>query len=116
MLIQSVAVRRSPLGYWTHPNLPSLISDESWQDWLDLQRLELKRVVLADESEDHPAFVLYFAMQGRDISTWNPVPPVGHGWFLLAIRESPRGPQALFVRRPPRDMSMRLPGVTHGTD
>lgn len=107
-LIEAAPVHRDENGNWWHPGLPTFAgTDEStetspeWKDWLKEQGLIATRRDLEDEDESHPVYQSYFEAADPDgnFSAWEPTPPEGDGWFLLAIGDTEDGPQAWFVRR-----------------
>lgn len=49
-------------------------------------------------AEDHPAYHRYFDLGEPNCSDWEPEPPAGEGWRLVAIWDTEDGPQAMFVR------------------
>lgn len=81
-------IERDANGWWSHPSLP-LFSEGTTRErqdaWLKLQQLETQmdwgdRPRL-DELAD-PAF------EDGDISSFEPTPPDGDGWFLLTIEQN----------------------------
>jgi integrase/recombinase XerC len=107
-LIQPAVVQRDGHGNWHHPDLPTFHgTDEApegaptWKEWLEGQRLEQSISRLEDEEDTHPVYISYFEQDDTDpnFSAWEPAPPDGEGWFLLAISDTEEGPYAWFVRR-----------------
>lgn len=99
-LIQPTEPKRDACGHWTHPDVPDFDEDAgAYATWLKEQQLTTSTVWLESEAADHPAYVSYFDNENGDISAWQPTPPTGDGWFLLAIFETEDGPVATFARR-----------------
>lgn len=101
--IQAAPVLRDEGGNWWHPDMPAF--DEGDGDkftaWLTAQGLELSRAELGDEPEEHPAYKAIFEEASCDFSAWEPEPPAGAGWFMLAISDTEDGPACCWVRRAP---------------
>lgn len=108
--ITAVEVVRDSDGYWIHPDLPDFDEDAgAYNEWLKVQSLETSFVWLESERDDHPAFISYFENADLNISTWEPTPPDGDGWFLICISDTDDGPAACYARR------IDLPVVTQRT-
>ena len=103
-LIQAVPVLRDETGNWWHPDMPPFDEGdgEKFTAWLTAPGLELSRAELGDEPEDHPAYKAIFEEANCDFSAWEPEPPAGTGWFMLAISDTEDGPACCWVRRAPR--------------
>lgn len=102
-LIQPVEVVRDEFGFWTHPDLPSFDEGdgEKYHAWRIEQGIRTSLSLLEHEPDDHPAYVSYFEDSCLDISSWNPAPPAGEGWFLLAIHDTEDGPVFCWATRAP---------------
>ena len=61
----------------------------------------MRRRDLEDEDDSHSARKRYFEDGDPDLTEWNPAPPPGDGWFILAIGDTEDGPQCYFVRAKP---------------
>jgi integrase/recombinase XerC len=105
--IEAVEVRREADGSWTHPGMPEFEEDGyayqggeflSYAAWKDAQGLEIQCDNLDGMDEDHPAFAQYWERE-EGFSEWEPKPPAGEGWFLLAISDTEDGPTAWYGRR-----------------
>ena len=101
--IQAAPVLRDETGNWWHPDMPPFDDGdgEKFKAWLLAQGLELSRAELGDEPEDHPAYKAVFEDANCDFSAWEPEPPAGAGWFMLAISDTEDGPACCWVRRAP---------------
>ncbi|WP_174874209.1 hypothetical protein [Vogesella oryzae] len=99
-LIQPVEPVRDECGHWWHPGIPDFDEDtDAYAAWLKEQQLTTNTAWLESEDVEHPAYVNYFDNEDGDISEWQPKPPAGDGWFLLAIFDTEDGPAATFVKR-----------------
>lgn len=99
-LAVEIPVTRSGEGYWTHPALPTdTPGSPQFAAWVVAQVLETASTSLHDEPEEHAVVRSYFVRGESDISAWEPLPPVGEGWFLLAVEDSDVGPECLWARR-----------------
>lgn len=101
--IHAAPVLRDETGNWWHPDMPPFDEGdgEKFKAWLKAQGLELARAELGDEPEDHPAYKAVFEDANCDFSAWEPEPPSGAGWFMLAISDTEDGPACCWVRRAP---------------
>jgi hypothetical protein len=98
-LIEATEVKRDEAGFWYHPDIPEFEEgqEREYRAWLAEQLLETRFMFLEYE---HPAYVRYFEEGDPDCSDWNPQPPDGEGWWLLAIGDTEDGPVATWARRP----------------
>lgn len=99
-LIEAAPVDRSgKYGWWYHPGLPDFEEgDEAlFRDWQREQQLELRYIWLEDD--DSPEAQAYWEGSDTDLSSWNPKPPVGDGWFLLWLGDTEDGAVATYARR-----------------
>lgn len=94
---------RDAAGWYEHPDLPEFEPGDtaSFQAWLDLQGLVVMRVWMESNNPDLAARYSDGEGDPTAMIDWNPTPPKGDGWFLLAIYESDDGPHAYYARRPP---------------
>jgi hypothetical protein len=99
-LIQPAEVKRDDFGFWYHPGIPDDVEDgAAFRKWLEAQGLITFRRDLEDESDEHPTYVKYFEDEDPDVREWNPEPPVGEGWFTLAIFDTEDGPTWMWAMR-----------------
>lgn len=100
-LIQPAAVWRDASGAWDHPDMP--LFDEAdahkYHEWVEQQGLEVVYNFLEFEDEDCPAHAEY--AETDRFASWNPAPPQGEGWFMLAIDDTEDGPAVWWARRVP---------------
>lgn len=95
--IEAMPVERDQYGYWTHPGYAAFcdgrefISLGEFIDWLMEHGLEWK-VVYRDEDDVDPA------VDGYDISAWQPEAPDGDGWFVGSIHETEDGAVCIWLR------------------
>lgn len=91
-------IDRDANGYWSHPYLPLFpegLTRERQDAWLKSQQLEA-RLVWDERFEEHPDP----DFGNADISGFEPTPPEGDGWFLLAIEQSEDGEARAWYARP----------------
>ncbi|CAH6576994.1 hypothetical protein AI2935V1_1539 [Citrobacter freundii] len=95
---KALPVERDQNGYWTHPLYDAFcdgrefISPDEFNVWLKENGLEWK-VAYRDEGDfDHE-------IDGYDISSWQPEPPTGEGWFVGSIHDTEDGAVCIWLRR-----------------
>ncbi|AHW28075.1 hypothetical protein IOY12_000362 [Salmonella enterica] len=95
--ITALPVERDNYGYWTHPLYEQfcdgreVISPDEFNAWLEANGLEWKVSYLDDEEIDPD-------VDGCDISTWQPDPPAGNGWFVGSIHDTEDGAVCIWLR------------------
>lgn len=102
---------RDENGFVQHPDLDNLLIDPPEGAEEDNAELPLDAAKFrnagydwagvamdAQLAEDHPAWHRYFTLGEPNCSGWEPDPPPGDGWRLVAIWDTEDGPQAMFVR------------------
>ena len=95
--ITALPVERDQYGYWTHPLYDEFcdgresITSEEFNAWLDKNGLAWT-VVYRDEDDIDPR------IDGYDISTWQPEPPAGEGWFVGSIHDTEDGAVCIWLR------------------
>ncbi|EEL1275216.1 hypothetical protein G7224_004379 [Salmonella enterica] len=95
--ITVLPVERDQYGYWTHPlneqfcDGREVISPDEFNAWLEANGLEWKVSYLDDEEIDPD-------VDGCDISTWQPDPPAGNGWFVGSIHDTEDGAVCIWLR------------------
>lgn len=87
------------MGHWLHPAVPwELIPEDTnslpyFKEWgYDLTCISLE-FDAPEEVADQ-----YFEHGSGDISAWEPTPPNGDGWFLIAIYDTEDGPYAAYAK------------------
>lgn len=96
--IVAIPVERDRYGYWTHPLYDAFcdgrefISPDELNVWLKENGLEWK-VDYRDEDDFDPE------VDGYDISTWQPTPPAGYGWFVGSIHDTEDGAVCIWLRQ-----------------
>ena len=100
-LIEWAPVVRDTNGSYAHPDLPAIDDGdvENVKKWLQSHGLLMQMVWM--ESDAPAMFDSYGDGDPCVIASWQPAPPVGDDWFLLALHESEDGPVAWFARRAP---------------
>lgn len=94
--ITALPVERDNYGYWTHPLYEQfcdgreVISPDEFNAWLEANGLEWKVSYLDDEEIDPD-------VDGCDISTWQPDPPAGNGWFVGSIHDTEDGAVCIWL-------------------
>jgi hypothetical protein len=104
-LLAPCSLERDANGWLSHPALPVCDEDVDMLGFLGAFGLDADVVSMAHSARD-----LYDAYQNSNdanCSSWAPLAPAGAGWILIAIFDSEDGPQALFIRRPPRSIEAR---------
>jgi hypothetical protein len=98
-LIQAAPVQRNASGVWNHPDMPLFDEGDAhkYQAWIEQQGLEVIYDYLEYENDDCPAHAE--CAEAGTFATWNPAPPEGEGWFMLAIDDTEDGPAVWWARR-----------------
>jgi len=99
-LIQPAVVKRDASGAWSHPGMPMFDEGDAhkYHAWIEQQGLEVQYDYL-DQDDDAGEAHAECAECGH-FTTWNPAPPKGEGWFMLAIDDTEDGPTVWWARRP----------------
>ncbi|MFS3509290.1 hypothetical protein [Citrobacter braakii] len=98
--ISEIPVERNQYGYWTHPEYDKFcdgrerISNTEFKAWMDKQGLQWT-IDYRDEDEVDPA------VDGYDISQWEPEKPAGEGWFVGSIHDTEDGAVCIWLRAQP---------------
>lgn len=84
---------RCEYGYTMHPDIPKPAEEESWEAMVEAC------AALGWEADYVPGDEIVLEETGEyDATTWEPTPPDGAGWRLVAIYDTEDGPCAMFVR------------------
>lgn len=98
--IQPMRVERDKDGWWSHPGIPDFSEDATaFNAWLVAHGLETTYKMLESEGDSHPAYVSYFEKEDVSFAAWEPIPPVGDGWFTFSIHDTEDGPAWVWARR-----------------
>ncbi|MGX9240049.1 hypothetical protein ACWXWB_02535 [Pantoea dispersa] len=95
--ISALPVERNQHGYWSHPDYLTFcdgrefISTTEFDQWASEHGLHW-RVEYRDEEE------IDTTVDGYDISTWQPMPPAGEGWFVGSIHDTEDGEVCIWLR------------------
>lgn len=95
--IVPLPVERDQYGYWTHPaydefcNGREHIPSDEFNAWMDAKGLAWT-VDYRDEEDIDPA------VDGYDISKWQPEAPAGKGWFVGSIHDTEDGAVCIWLR------------------
>lgn len=99
MSIKPELVERDEKGYWVHSQIPETESSETVLLWLQKNELDHLVRLMECEIEDHsPLHKSYFEDGDINISSWDPIEPVGLGWFVGGIYETEDGPVCMWLR------------------
>lgn len=96
--IAPLPVERDQYGYWTHPVYNDFcdgrehIPTAEFNAWMDANGLEWT-VDYRDEEDIDPA------VDGYDISKWQPEAPAGEGWFVGSIHDTEDGAVCIWLRK-----------------
>lgn len=97
--ISPIKPERNPDGYWVHPDVPCLESNQEIEQWCDENNLEHQVVYCCNDIDDfHPQWFSYFEEGDTNISAWEPTKPNGDGWFIAGIEDNEDGPICMWVR------------------
>ncbi len=98
-ITEPAPVTRDDQGFWFHPDLPLYEEgeqpDETWTAFCARTGIE-SRIRLAEDDLDDD--VLERICSEGDCSEWEPTPPEGDGWYLIAINDTDDGPIAGWAR------------------
>ncbi len=96
--ISYIKPERDPDGYWVHPGIPRLESNQEIEQWCDENNLEYLAVFCRDDIDNfHPVWFSYFEEGNTNISAWEPIKPDGDGWFIAWIADNEDGPICMWV-------------------
>ena len=96
--IVAMPVERDQFGYWTHPLYEAFcdgrehVPTAEFNDWMNAQGLQWA-VSYRDEEDIDPA------VDGYDISAWQPEAPAGEGWFVGSIHDTEDGAVCIWLRQ-----------------
>jgi hypothetical protein len=88
---------RDGLGFTFHPDLPPAEEGEE-QGAIEALGYEAQSVPMEFDGSDE-VNDLYTSGDASAARGWDPTPPEGEGWLLVAIGDTEDGPCAWFVRR-----------------
>lgn len=96
---RAVQVQRDEGWQWSHPAIPLFDEGQEaeYRAWLSANGLEITYKMLESEP-DHPLYEQWFEHGENDMSTWDPAPPTGEGWFTLSIHDTEDGPIWVWAR------------------
>ncbi len=99
--IQPMEVQRDSLGYWVHPDLPQIETNEQFDNWISAQGLQYSIHCLdGDDGIGAEDALARYEAGDLDILAWQPSKPEGEGWFIVSIYDTEDGPVCLWVRHP----------------
>lgn len=100
--IQPMEPQRDRNGYWCHPELPQIETNEQFDNWIAEQGLQYAIHCLDgdDGIGSEEANAAYFENGDLSCAVWQPSKPEGEGWFTVSIYDTEDGPVCLWVRHP----------------
>lgn len=102
--IQPMEVQRDRNGYWGHPDLPQIETNEQFEAWIAAQGLQYSIHCLdGDDGIGAEDALERYSNGDIDILAWQPSKPHGEGWFIVSIYDTEDGPVCLWVRRPTQE-------------
>lgn len=101
-MLQPETVKRDQFGYWFHSAIRDTPEDTPIHDLPVAEGMEFEYISFDSDAPDELQ-ERYFSLDLEDddpppVSLWNPAPPEGDKWFLLAIYDTEDGPYACFTR------------------
>ncbi len=97
--ISYIKPERDSDGYWVHPDIPCLESNQEIEQWCDENNLEHQVVYCCNDIDNfHSLWFSYFEEGDTNISAWEPTKPDGDGWFIAWIAGNEDGPICMWVR------------------
>ncbi|MFK8256829.1 hypothetical protein ACFL9S_03485 [Erwinia sp. AnSW2-5] len=96
-MIKPIEVQRDQCGYWTHPDYLAFCDGREFiayaelNQWMESPCLQWY-VTYRDEEEVDPD------IDGFDLSSWEPEPPAGEGWFVGSIHDTEDGSVCIWLR------------------
>lgn len=97
-VVMGVPVVRDAEGHWSHPHFPFGAAQDE-MPLIPVARglgLEMDGILMDDTNTRDE--VMERCRDGN-CSEWEPEPPEGEGWFLVAIHETEDGPAAMWARQ-----------------
>lgn len=100
--IQPMEVQRDSNGYWCHPDLPQIETNEQFDNWISAQGLQYSIHCLDgdDGVGEEEANTAYFENGDASCAVWQPSKPDGDGWFIVSIHDTEDGPVCIWIRHP----------------
>lgn len=90
-------IKRDQDGHYLHSAIADLEEDTFISKHPASEGMEYKFLAFEDDASEE-VIKQYFDAGGPDLSSWNPTPPTGEGWFLVAIYDTEDGPSSAFAR------------------
>lgn len=99
--IQPMEVQRDRNGYWCHPDMPQIETNEQFDSWISAQGLQYSIHCLdGDDGIGAEDALARYDAGDLDILAWQPSKPEGEGWFIVSIYDTEDKPVCLWVRHP----------------
>ncbi|UZV40791.1 hypothetical protein 12Stean4476_00029 [Erwinia phage Stean] len=85
--LKPVEASRCSLGYYTHVDFPSNLTDEQFESWASTVGLDVAVEWMSNDPNYEELNERYGAGD-NDILAWEPEKPEGDGWFIGSIHET----------------------------
>lgn len=90
---------RDAFGFASHPDLDMFTTEAAVYDEAALARSGFALAARAAQDDAPELVSAYAEFDENAIARWQPTPPDGDGWRLVAVYDTEAGPLAYFVRR-----------------
>ncbi len=99
--IQPMEPQRDSYGYWCHPDMPQIETNEQFDNWIATQGLQYAIHCLdGDDGIGAEDALERYNAGDIDVLAWQPSTPSGDGWFIASIYDTEDGPVCLWIRHP----------------
>ena len=89
---------RDAYGFVSHPDLDLFTNESAVYDEDALARSGFALAALSSQDDTPELMAAYEGHDEHAMARWEPTPPAGDGWRLVAIYDTEAGPLAHFVR------------------
>jgi hypothetical protein len=97
--IEAMHVERDDNGYWFHHDVNwDAIGEEPFGPYFKALGYEVASTYLQDKVDEDVEPLRSYLAGETNITAWEPTPPTGDGWVLVAICDSEDGPFAYYIR------------------
>jgi hypothetical protein len=104
-MLQPETVERDKYGFWLHSVLLKLEEDQPIDGLPEAEGMEFSYVEFFSDAPEELTEMYDAAgdpsssvMWEDAVRAWQPTPPEGEGWFLIAVYDTEDGPYACFAR------------------
>lgn len=103
-MLKPETVERDKWGWWLHSVVSESREDTPVTELPEAAGMEFRFISFDSDAPDELQKRYYgegeeLAEEMFDVSTWQPTPPKGEGWFLIGIYDTEDGPAACFTRQ-----------------